>query len=235
MNEAVLETKGVGGRSFPPLGFTISPGEGLIVSSASSEALDELLETVFGLADFGNGEVRLGGRSLGRGSERMLLTDLEKIGYASERGGLIGNLKVWENLILPREGRGTPVSGPSIEQIEERVIEAFAAASIGEARAVGLMPRVPDQLSPFERTVCALVRCHLAGFGLLVCDRIFERLDEGRRRRLAALVDWLGERHQGSALFVLHHSIREAEDRFGLEAWNPIHNITLEVESWRAS
>jgi ABC-type thiamine transport system ATPase subunit len=156
------------------------------------------------------------------------------LGYASAEGGLIANLRVWENLLLPRRARLGPVP-ESTAELEKRIIEAFAQAGIEEQRTVGLMPQVPDRLSALERIVCALVRCHLAGFRLLVCDRIFDRLDEGRTRRVAALVDWLGRQHEGSALLVLRHSTRPVENSFGLRAWSPVNCIQLEEKSWLAS
>lgn len=235
MNQAVIEVRLGEGRSSGELDFVIEAGAAAILSAGSNPVLDELLERIFGLEAFSGSEVLLAGGSLVRCRERVLLGRLGALGYASAEGGLIANLKVWENLLLPRHARSGPVPGESIADMEQQIIEAFAEASIDEPRTVGLMARAPDRLSAFERIVCALARCHLSGFRLLVCDRIFDRLDEGRTRRVAALIDWLGRQHGGSALLVLRHSARPVEHSFGLRAWSPVHCIQLEEKSWLAS
>lgn len=235
MTHPVLEAREVGGADAPALDLSIAPGSGLIMVSSAPAVLDEVLEVLFGLEGTGNDQVLLNGQCVGRCGERVLLERLDALGYAAERGGLIGNLKMWENLLLPRDARKGREDAPPTEELEARALEAFAVASVDEERAVGLMPRTPDQLSRFERIVCALVRCHLAGFRLLVCDRIFEGIDGSRSRRVARLVDWLGERHEGSALLVLHHSSHTPEDRFGLRGWKPVDIMNLEEGSWLAS
>lgn len=235
MNQPVIDAKLEEGRFSDEMKFGIESGAGAIVSAGSNLALDEFLERICGLGEFSVSKVFLAGESLAHCGEQVLLGRLGALGYASAGGGLIGNLRVWENLVLPHDARRGPVRTETTEEMEEQIIEAFGIASVGEERTLGLMPQTPDRLSAFERILCALVRCHLSGFQLLVCDRIFDRLDEGRTRRVSALVEWLGRHHEGSGLLILRHSTRPVKDQFGLKAWSPINTVKLEEKSWLAS
>ena len=235
MSRPVIEVSLGDGEFSDGLRFEIEEGAGAVLSAGSNLVLDELLERLFGLEESLDGEVCLADESLMGCKEEVLLGRLGALGYASADGGLIGNLRVWENLMLPHAARSGSARREATEEMEEQIIEALAVASVDEERAVGLMPQIPDRLSAFERILCALVRCHLSGFRLLVCDRVFDRLDESRSRRVSALVDWLGQRHPGSALLVMRHSTRPLKGQFGLREWSPVNNVKLEEKSWLAS
>lgn len=235
MKQPLLKVEIDEGRFFKPLRFEIESGAGAIISAGSTEVLDALLEQVFGLGEAPGRHVCLTEERLDDCREKDLLERLGALGYAAGDGGLIGNIRVWENLVLPLHGRRGAAQAFAADEVEDQIISAFGAASVGEKRAIGLMPQSPDRLSAFERIICTLVRCHVSGFRLLVCDRIFDGLDEGRSRRVSALVDWLGHRHEGSALLVLRHSTRPVENEFGLKGWTPIDNIELEEKSWLVS
>lgn len=234
MKAPVIEVRGMEGEGFGPLDFSVPSGGGVVLSSGSNAVLDELLERLAGLTSSRETSVRIDGGWLG-GRERERLKRLEAVGYVAAEGGLLGNLKIWENLLLPQGARPAAARIVDFDELEGRVIEAFAVAGIDEARAIGLMPKTPDRLSRFERVVCALVRCHLAGFRLLVGDRVFDGLDTGRSGRVAALTDWLRGRHEGSALLLLHHSSSVPDEAFGLTAWKPIETLILEDKSWLVS
>lgn len=231
MKPEVLRVEGLAGRHFGEVDFLLRSGEGRVVVSASMVVLNALADAVFGLEAPEKGRSFLLGESLHGIRERLLLEKLRAVGHATADGGLISNLKVWENLLLPLQARGDGVM-PAIEELEASVVEAFSVAGVEEEKVVGMMALTPDRLSAFERIVAALVRCHLAGFELLVCDRLFDGIDHARIERVRALVDWMGKARPESALLVLCHSSQDPGEAFGLSAWKPIDKMRLEHESW---
>lgn len=231
MSEELLAAEGLRGARFGPVSVRVEAGGGLVVRAAQAGALDEFVDVVTGLAPARGGRVRLCGVDPAGLAEPRLVQLLAGVGYAGDGEGLLSNLKVWENLVLPLEARGDG-GRHDLDALEERVVEAFAVAGLDEAWVQRSLPEVPDRLSDFERIVCGLVRCHLCGFRLLVCDRLFDGIDGRRGQRLAALVDWVGARSPGCGLLVLYHGADEPERRFGLSGWSPIEIVSLEGGSW---
>jgi predicted ABC-type transport system involved in lysophospholipase L1 biosynthesis ATPase subunit len=68
-------------------------------------------------------------------------------------GGLLGNIKVDENLLLPLNYRGVDTA-----QLESRVVELFGLCGLDEAQTQLLLGRLPQQLSPYQKRVVGFVR-----------------------------------------------------------------------------
>ncbi len=232
MSEELLTADQLAGARFGPLTFTLAAGAGAVVHARQPGQLDELLNVLAGIKPALGGSLRLCGEDPAGLPEPRWLRHLTVLGYAPGGGGLLSNLKVWENLVLPLGARAERGPARDLGALEADVVEAFGVAGLNEAWVQRAMPEPPDHLVDFERIVCGLVRCHLCGFRLLVCDRLFEGLDEQPARRLAALVDWLGARRPDSALLVLYHGGEDPGRRFGLSAWGPLAMVSLEGGSW---
>lgn len=95
-------------------------------------------------------------------------------------GGLIGNLKVWENLVLP----ATYHSDARILELEERARGLFAEFGISGARFEQLCTSLPDELNRFERRLCAFVRAMLTEPQLVVYDSLFDGLTREETAKL---------------------------------------------------
>ena len=90
-----------------------------VVTVTSIEQGRALVDTLMGLAVPQEGEVRLLGQSLYDWPESKRLALLAEVGHAG--GGLVSNLKVWENLCLPAlfHQNATP------DEVERRLGEAL--------------------------------------------------------------------------------------------------------------
>jgi ABC-type transporter Mla maintaining outer membrane lipid asymmetry ATPase subunit MlaF len=102
--------------------------------------------------------------------ERLVDTGLAAI--VPGDGGLIGNLKVWENLVLPAAYHGTP----QYRELEERAARLFAESGVSGERFEQLCMMLPDHLSRFERRLCAFVRAMLTEPRIMVYDSLFDGL-----------------------------------------------------------
>jgi len=97
-------------------------------------------------------------------------------------GGLIANLKVWENLALPAAYHGAS----SYADLEGQAVKIFAEFDVSGAGFESLCAMLPDHLDRYRRRLCAFVRALLTAPRLLVCDSLFEGLTRDETARVLA-------------------------------------------------
>lgn len=216
------------GELFLPIDLEVTPGMGVIVHSIDDNALGEFIDVINALSPRTGGEVLFFGSDPAKLGDDARLELRRDAGYTTSGGGLISNLKIWENLVLPLHARGQASTPKEIEQLEEMLTEAFTEAGFDEAWLRANLHESTDRLSEFEKIICGLIRCHLAGFRLLICDCLFGGIDRSRAIRVAKMLDWLGAQHPNSAILLLHHG-QAPDGAFGLSAWDPIENVSLEI------
>src|SRR5260221_1578028 len=100
------------------------------------------------------------------------LDELAPLGVVAGDGGLIGNLKVWENLVLPVAYRG----GAPLGELEARAAALFREFGILRARFAELCAALPERLTAFERRLAGFVRAMLAEPEIMVYDALFDGL-----------------------------------------------------------
>ena len=114
-------------------------------------------------------------------------------------GGLIGNLKVWENLVLPAAYH----AAPRYSELEQRAACIFAELGIGGERCESICRLLPDHLDRFERRLAAFVRAMLSEPEIIVYDSPFEGLS---RAQIGEVLRFDGVYHRsfplGTSLFV---------------------------------
>ena len=88
-------------------------------------------------------------------------------------GGLISNLRVWENIILPVQYHGIEVVG----KLEDNVVRLLGQCGLEDENAVSdLLLKLPDQLSLYEKRLVGFVRAMLMNPELVIYDAINEGL-----------------------------------------------------------
>jgi len=97
-------------------------------------------------------------------------------------GGLIANLKVWENLALPAAYHGAP----NYVALERQAAEILAEFDVTGTAFEALCARLPDHLDRFQRRLCAFVRALLTGPRLLVYDALFDGLTREETAKVLA-------------------------------------------------
>jgi predicted ABC-type transport system involved in lysophospholipase L1 biosynthesis ATPase subunit len=97
-------------------------------------------------------------------------------------GGLMGNLKVWENLVLPAAYHGTP----QYRELEERAARLFAESGVSGERFEHLCMMLPDRLSRFEQRLSAFVRAMLSEPRIMVYDSLFDGLSREETGKVLA-------------------------------------------------
>ena len=139
------------------------------------------------------GKVLFFGEDLFAREENERLALFQRIGVVPAHGGLISNLKAWENLLLPAWYH----RGLTAEQAERPVAEIFDQLEPGEAGLKQRMGELPGQLSVYERRVVALARAMLMEPDILIYDFTFTGLERDAAQRLMKLTDEFQGRKAG--------------------------------------
>ncbi|MFH2135391.1 MAG: hypothetical protein ABII81_09490 [Pseudomonadota bacterium] len=110
-------------------------------------------------------------------------------------GGLISNLRVWENIILPVQYHGIQLPG----KLEDNVSTLLDQCGLSDETLVSaFMLNLPDQLSLYEKRLAGFVRAMLMGPELIVYDG----LNEGLSRKELEMVN------KFETVFRLHFPLR---------------------------
>src|SRR3989344_9125763 len=134
------------------------------------------------------GKVLFFGKDLYARGENARLALFRRIGVVPSDGGMISNLKAWENLLLPAWYH----RGLTAEQAERPVAEIFEQLESGEAGLKRRMGELPGQLSLYELRVVALARARLVEPDILIYDFTFAGLERDAAQQLMKLT---GEFH----------------------------------------
>jgi len=94
-------------------------------------------------------------------------------------GGLLGNLKIDENLLLPLSYRGI-----AHVPTEQRVIALFERCNLDVMQTRHLLSRLPHQISPYQRRLVGFVRAMLIQPEMLVYTAIWHGVTEYERQQL---------------------------------------------------
>ncbi len=123
------------------------------------------------------------------------LGDQSGVVIVPHNGGLISNLRIWENIILPVQYHGIEVAG----ELEDNVGQLLSECGVeGPEAASGLLLKLPDQLSLYEKRLVGFVRAMLMSPELIIFDSTIEGLS---RKELARAVKF-------DSVFRLHYPFR---------------------------
>jgi ABC-type transporter Mla maintaining outer membrane lipid asymmetry ATPase subunit MlaF len=100
----------------------------------------------------------------------------------ANNGGLISNLRVWENVTLPVQYHGVQVRG----KLEDNVVNLFENAGVRDEKTLStLLSKLPDQLSLFEKRLVGFVRSMLMAPEMIVYDALHEGLSRREMEKTA--------------------------------------------------
>lgn len=119
--DAVLELRGVAAHSGPPLDLDLARGEAVALYAPGGAGKRWLLRVAAGLRDPGAGTVRCAARQRA---------------YVFSSGGLVANLSVEDNLVVPLRFTGV---GPDAARVLAReVLAGLGLEGVGELRPAAL-------------------------------------------------------------------------------------------------
>lgn len=161
------------------LSFALPAGSlGVIVTSRHDENA-HLVRLMLGMSNPASGSVSLLGSDVGMLTDESLNSLRQHLAVVYSTGGLVSNLKVWENLLLPLEYSSlcSPV------EIEERGL-----AVLNRVGYSGRLMETPGRLSLYEKRLVGLARALLIDPRLIVCDAILAGLSREEQQRIVSTV-----------------------------------------------
>lgn len=146
----------------------------------SNEIMEEATSLLLGLKKARSGAVYVSGHDLSSIAEADYYKIFKHTGVVMENGGLISNLKVWENIILPVRYH----TGRSPAKLEARVKELFAALGVEESELQEMMGKLPGPLLNHVKRLVAVVRSMLMEPKLMIYNALFEGFESEKVERL---------------------------------------------------
>lgn len=174
------------------INFEIEKGSKGFFIFEKDEHGSEFLKIITGMKKTPNVEVFLMGRRLNELSRDELFNLRKKIGIAFKTGGLISNLKIWENLVLPavyhKVDDEENITKRGIEILEELEFKKEPMCSVA-------------QLTKLEKRIIGIARAFLIKPEIIIFEYPFEGLEDSERRWLSEKIEKL--RDKTTALYIL--------------------------------
>lgn len=188
-----LQFSGVNCDKIADLSFALAAGGIEVLRVAGKEEKSAVIDLAVGERNPDSGTVALQGAALDvlpRGS----------IGWVPENGGLISNLKTWENVTLPLWYHGKRRAA----QAEEKIAQWLAVLGL-EGEAMGRFMASPaGSLTALERKRAGLVRGLVLAPRVLVVDgALFDDLGQDTKASWASALDAFVRGTEGSSVLVV--------------------------------
>ena len=177
-----------------PFTCRVAPGAMAVILTPKDEYNNDLARLLLGLMAPQAGRVELFGREPDRLNERESRELRRRIGTLAAAGGLISNLKVWENLLLPA-------------QYHRRIPrEGLAVAGREALRRVGYQGQemaLPGLINLFQRKQVGFARALLLDPDLMIYESLHFGLNQRERNLLLAIArEFHGEKAGRTTLFL---------------------------------
>lgn len=158
-------------------------GSTCTIITGSGDEQQGLLEIMLGVRRPSSGEVMILDQEVYAIREEERVGLFRRVGVVQKEGGLISNLKVWENIILPFWYH----MGRVPHDVEGRAVELCMALGIGKeglefAEYVGTPSGL---LPPHEKMLIGVVRAMLMEPDLMIYDSLFDRVNPEVAERFA--------------------------------------------------
>jgi phospholipid/cholesterol/gamma-HCH transport system ATP-binding protein len=164
---------------FHSLSLDIKKGSECKVITRSEYENRKLVDIILGLEKPASGRVFLFDKDIYAISEKSYRL-FSMVGAVLKDGGLISNLKVWENIVLPAWYH----TGKKPEDMEEKAFQKFKEAGIDTPYLKELMGKLPGPLPVHEKRLIGLIRAMLMEPELMIYDSLFEGLSPDMLNRL---------------------------------------------------
>ncbi len=175
-----------------PVSFALGAKDVRLLDAASKEEKAALIELALGERTPDHGTITVNGWALDAAPPGS-------VGWVPAQGGLISNLKTWENVTLPLwyHGRRSPA------RVEERLRHLLLALALDSREWEQFMASPSGRLSLTQRKLVGLLRGLLLSPTVLVIDAsLFDGLEQHTWHAwVAAVSDW-AHASEGAALVV---------------------------------
>lgn len=177
-----------------PFGCRVAPGGVAVILTPKEEYNSDLARLLLGLAVPGGGRVLVLGREPGRLDESDGRELRQRLARVAGGGGLISNLKVWENLMLPVQYHR--------KLTRENLVEAGRKV-LRRVGYTGSEMALPGLMNLFQRKQVGLARALLLDPELLIYEALLSGLNQREGSLLLEVArGFHGERPGRTSLFL---------------------------------
>jgi len=160
--------------------FEIKSGKVYKIIFHSATEKNEFIDLVMGIKAPKKGEISLFDKDMAKMKRDVYYNAMKKLALIWENGGVISNLKVWENIALPLWFH----NGIKPAAIEERVIKFYKNFYMDVSFLSDYMGRLPGTLPAFDKRLICLIRSFLMEPEIIVYDDIFTGIKMDRAEKL---------------------------------------------------
>ena len=177
-----------------PISFAVPAGAMVAVITARQDENDRLVRLMLGLSKPYAGSISTVGVDVAAASEKGLNDLRQRVSIVHPGGGLVSNLKVWENLVLPLEYHSS---------LTPAEIEARGMAALRRVGYTGGLMELPGHLPLYEKRLIGLARAMITDPGLIVYNAILAGLrGEEKSVIISTIMDFHREDPQRGSLFI---------------------------------
>ncbi|TAL22054.1 MAG: ATP-binding cassette domain-containing protein [Nitrospirae bacterium] len=183
--------------------FSAHEGNSRVVLAETDFDKNLLLRVLTGLTRTDSGKVFIFGKEISSITYAELSEARKKMGVVLNSGGLISNLKVWENLMLPLAYHASL----SYNDIEVKMINILNNLGYNDDLNI-----LPGPLPAYKKKLLGLARAFLTEPDLIIYDSIFDGLSSDIRNRALKVVNTFHEEKKGRVSLFLATSEVSVKD-----------------------
>lgn len=157
---------------FEQFSLEFEPGMQVLFTTSDDQETRTVLQLLTGLQLPDQGRVTLFAADTATLSRSELLELRRALGVVTANGGLISNLKLWENIVLPQQFRSGAIAEETAATIS-RYFEFFGYS--------GSLMVLPGHLTAFERRMAAFIRAVITTPELMIYAGCFDTLTSDQR------------------------------------------------------
>lgn len=174
--------------------LSVSEGKTCVVLTETDIERNMVLKIITGLARVDSGKVFIFGKEISSISYDELNELRKRLGVVMNNGGLVSNLKVWENIMLPLAYH----KSLSDHGMEEKMMRILGRIGYDDD-----VTRLSGPLPPFKKRLVGLVRAMLMEPDIMIYDYISEGLSVDFKSRLLDTINTFhGEKKGRTSVFL---------------------------------
>lgn len=173
--------------------LAISGGRACVVLTETEFEKNLLLRIFTGLTRLDSGKIFIFGKEVSSFSYGELNTARERMGIVLNNGGLISNLKVWENIMLPLSYHSS-----SHHDMDKKMISILGKIGYDDDLTI-----LPGPLPAYKKRLAGFARAMLMEPDLIIYDSVFEGLSADIRSKVLETITAFQHEKEGRASLFL--------------------------------
>lgn len=188
---------------FENLSFNIAAGSSTLIITSRIDENTALFQLICGILKPQQGFITVQGQDISDLTTVPLNSLRHSIGVVPANGGLISNLKMWENICLPLLYNNGTVS-------QENTDEGYGY--LARLKYTGNIMALPAHLSTYEKRISAFVRGVLKQSRIMIYSNCFDAMSESNRKNFISVINEFHHSSPGRTSLFISSSAEIAEE-----------------------